>query len=225
MDEKAETPSLWERNRPKVLSALVYGLAKSILRTLDINVINPPPCLKGEAHEGAVLLGWHGRSLIPAHVFTGRGYLALISLSRDGEIQDHIFHKFGFKTLRGSTGRGGLKAALMAARRVREGEVLAFTPDGPRGPIYQVQMGAMIIAQKSGRPIYCAGNAANPARFLPTWDKYMIPMPFGRAEFVFGDAIYVPAEANEQELEKLRKHVQNELNRHQQEAEDRVGLK
>ena len=225
MDKKDEKPGLWERNRPRVLSAIIYNLARSIVRTIKINIINPPPCLKGEPHDGMILLGWHGRSIIPAYVFTGKGFLALISLSRDGEIQNHIFQRFGFKTIRGSTGRGGLKAALMASKRVRDGEVLSFTPDGPRGPIYQAQMGALIIAQKSGRPIYCAGNAANPAKFIPTWDKYMIPMPFGRAEFVFGDAIWVPAEADEQELEAIRKNIQNELNRLQQEAEDRVGLK
>src|SRR5436853_2004391 len=70
---------------------------------------------------GAILLTWHGRSLIPANVFRGRGYWVLISLSRDGEIQNEIFRRYGFQSIRGSTGKGGARALLQLTRKIKEG--------------------------------------------------------------------------------------------------------
>src|ERR1044071_1231057 len=92
---------------------------------------------------GAILLTWHGRSLIPANVFRGRGYWVLISLSRDGEIQNEIFKRYGFRSIRGSTGRGGARGLLQLVRKIKEGGVTALTPDGPRGPTHVVQPGSI----------------------------------------------------------------------------------
>lgn len=169
--------------------------------------------------KGAVLVTWHGRSFIPANVFKGRGFWAIISLSRDGEIQNHIFRRFGFRIIRGSTGRGGIRAALEAARRVAEGGILAFTPDGPRGPNRRVQPGALFIAQKAKCPIIPAGVAAYPRTLLPTWDQYMIPLPFARGVFIFGDPIEVPDNLDEQQFEQLRQRVEQAINALEQQAE------
>ncbi|MER3559544.1 MAG: hypothetical protein C4336_08975, partial [Armatimonadota bacterium] len=61
------------------------------------------------------MVSWHGRTLLPANYMRQRGIWALISLSRDGEVQAEIFQRFGFNILRGSTNRGGVRAALEAA--------------------------------------------------------------------------------------------------------------
>ncbi|MEJ5250563.1 MAG: lysophospholipid acyltransferase family protein [Chthonomonadetes bacterium] len=226
MSKEQEKPSWWQRLRPRLLAFIVWSIARAIGLTLRLKVLNFEQVLeRAQQGKGAVLVTWHGRSLIPANVFKGRGFWAIISLSRDGEIQNHIFRRFGFRIIRGSTGRGGIRAALEAARRVSEGGILAFTPDGPRGPSRQVQPGALFIAQKSGCPVIPAGVAAYPCKFLPTWDSYMIPLPFARGVFIFGEPVEIPDGISEQEFERLRQKVEQDINRLEAQAEQMVRAK
>lgn len=172
--------------------------------------------------RGAVLLTWHGRTIIPANLLRNLGCYALISHSRDGEIQANIFSRFGFRILRGSTGRGGVRAALEAARAVKQGGILTFTPDGPRGPSHKVQPGALLIAQKSGCPLYPVGVSAYPRKLLPTWDQYLIPFPFARAAFLIGEPIYVPAEIGKEDYAEIAEQVECAINDLEARAEQMV---
>lgn len=209
--------------RPRLLAFIVWSIARVIGLTLRLRILNFEQVLaRARQGKGAVLVTWHGRSFIPANVFRGRGFWAIISLSRDGEIQNHIFRRFGFRIIRGSTGRGGIRAALEAARRVSEGGILAFTPDGPRGPSRQVQPGALFIAQKSGCPIIPAGVSAYPRASLPTWDHYMVPLPFARGVFIFGEPVEVPEGIDEQQFEQLRQKVEEAINVLEAQAEQMV---
>src|SRR5436305_14161898 len=87
-----------------------------------------------DLNGGRIYCGWHGHSFIPAHFFRKRGYWVIISHSRDGETQKRIFAKLGYNIIRGSTGRGGVRALIEAIRALRNGATMAITPDGPRGP-------------------------------------------------------------------------------------------
>ncbi len=148
----------------------------------------------------------------------------MISLSRDGDVQNHIFQRFGYQTIRGSTGRGGVRAVLQLARKIKEGGVLAFTPDGPRGPTHKVQQGTIFLAQKSGRPILPLGISAKPRQLLGTWDSYMIPMPFSRSSFVFGEPILAPANTTEEEAAEFARRVEIAINRCEKRAEEMLGF-
>lgn len=223
MSKEQEKPGWWQRTRPRLLAFIVWSIARVIGLTLRLRILNFEQVLeRARQGKGAVLVTWHGRSFIPANVFRGRGFWAIISLSRDGEIQNHIFRRFGFRIIRGSTGRGGIRAALEAARRVSEGGILAFTPDGPRGPSRQVQPGALFIAQKSGCPIIPAGVAAYPCTLLPTWDRYMVPLPFARGAFIFGEPVEIPEGISEQQFEQLRQKVEQAINALEAQAEQMV---
>ena len=207
--------------RSRLLGGLVYHLARLLFSTLRLRFENPEGLdTKG---RGAIFVTWHGRSLIPANVFRKKGYWALISLSRDGELQNNIFRRFGFQTIRGSTGRGGVKGALQMARKVREGGVLAFTPDGPRGPSHKVQLGVILMAEKSGAPIIPLGISASRRWLMKSWDSYMIPKPFARAYFLVGEPINVPPDLDEAGREEIARQVEIAINRLEREAEARGG--
>ena len=208
--------------RSRLLGGLVYAVARLIFLTLRLSFDNKAGLDTGG--KGAIFVTWHGRSLLPANVFRNKGYWALISLSNDGEIQNHIFRRFGFQTIRGSTGRGGVRGALQMARKLQEGGVLAFTPDGPRGPTHRVQLGVILMAEKSGAPIIPLGISVRRRWLLnKSWDGYMIPQPFTRAYFLVGDPIYVPAGLNEAEREAIAAQVEIAINRLEREAEKRAG--
>jgi lysophospholipid acyltransferase (LPLAT)-like uncharacterized protein len=209
-----------DKRRAKRLGWLGYTLARGLGRTVRLHVAGWEPIERHlQAGTGAVMVSWHGRTLIPANFMRGKGVLAMISLSRDGDIQNEIFTRFGFRTLRGSTSRGGVRAALEAAREVRHGAVLAFTPDGPRGPSGKFQPGALLIAQKARAPIYPAGVGAHPRILLPTWDRYLIPSPFARAAFLIGDPVWVPEDADKDDFARLAEQLEQTINALQDRAE------
>lgn len=202
-----------DRRRARRLGKLGYALARAIGSTVRLHVEGWEQI---EQHRregtGAVMVSWHGRTLIPANFMRGMGILAMISLSRDGDIQNEIFTRFGFRTLRGSTSRGGVRAALEAAREVKKGAILAFTPDGPRGPSGKFQPGALLIAQKAGAPIYPAGISAYPRILLPTWDRYLVPLPFARGAFLIGSPVWVPADADKDDFAQLAEQLEQAIN-------------
>mgnify|MGYP000918017775 CR=1 FL=1 len=170
--------------------------------------------------QGFILIIWHGRTMLPVFYCRNMGIQAIISLSRDGEMQSRIFKRFGFTIIRGSTGRGGMKAALTAVKRLQEGGTLALTPDGPRGPANQVQDGTVFMAKKAGVPIIPVGVGISRRKLMRTWDSYALPKPFGRCGLIFGEPITLPDDADDEELKEMLK---NALDSTQLEAQSLAG--
>ncbi len=213
----------WLKDRPDVVGKTLGRLACLVCSTIRFVDRNAPSgeLLKG----GALISGWHGRSFCAGYRYRHKGYWVLISQSRDGEIQNHVFKTLGFNTIRGSTKRGGAMAAIEAIRALKEGGVMAITPDGPRGPSGQVQGGLMLMAQKSGVPVIPVGISASPRVLVKSWDRYLVPIPFGRGAFVYGDPIYVPAESTPEQTEAIRLHIEAEMDRVEREADQLLGRK
>lgn len=211
----------WRLLSPASLGTVVYGIVATLGRTLRIETSFDP---EAESLQGPrIYAGWHGRTLIAAQYFRGQGVWTIISQSRDGETQNRVFTKFGFRTIRGSSGRDGLRAALEAIRVLRTGESMAFTPDGPRGPSGVVQPGIVAMAQKSGAPIVPVGVSARRRWFVRSWDRYMVPKPFSRCLMCFGAPIRVQARATPDEFEAARLEVERRLTELECEAERRMG--
>lgn len=211
----------WRNVRPHLISGLVYGIARLIGLSMRIEVRGLAELL--ELPGGKILAGWHGRTLMAANVFRGRGFWTIISQSRDGEMQARIFRKFGFHTIRGSTGRGGIKAAVESIKVLRAGATMAFTPDGPRGPSGIVQSGIMLMAKKSGAALIPCGVSADRRWLAGSWDRYMIPKPFSRGLMIFGPPLYVPADATDEQVELIRLKLEADLHHLEQIAEAEMG--
>lgn len=206
-----------------MLSSLVYRIARGIGITLRIEAIGWDAVK--DLPIGRIYTGWHGRSYIPANFFRGRGVWCIISHSRDGEMQTRIFSSFGFQIIRGSTGRGGERALVESIRVLRKGDEMAITPDGPRGPAGVVQGGVLLMAKKTGAALVPVGSSAKRAWYAPTWDRYMVAKPFSKAVFVFGDPIYVPADADDAKIEEIRLALQQAIDDTQAVADAHVGAR
>ncbi|MER3496938.1 MAG: hypothetical protein C4320_09365, partial [Armatimonadota bacterium] len=131
-----------------------------------------------------------------AYAFRDRDYVVMISNSNDGDIQNAMFTSLGFRSLRGSSGRGGERALVGAIKALREGSVLAMTPDGPRGPSGKVQPGVVAMAARSGGLLVPTGIAAHPSRRAGSWDRFLIPLPFARVVMIFGPGLPVAPDAD-----------------------------
>ncbi|MGQ2990584.1 MAG: lysophospholipid acyltransferase family protein [Brevundimonas sp.] len=138
---------------------------------------------------------WHSRiSLTPACWPQERAQKvrAIVSLSPDGQFIARAMDKVGFPSIRGSSAnkdkadraKGGTAALRDALRQLKTAGV-AVTPDGPRGPMRQMGDGVAVMAKLSGAPVLFIGLSCNPAVRLGSWDRAVLPLPFGRGAIVW----------------------------------------
>ncbi len=210
--------SLKVRIKKRVGFFLGYSLVRLIGSTVRLKVEGWERFLSSDAKM--IFCGWHGKSLLFANYFRKRGYWVIISNSNDGDMQNMVFTKLGFQTIRGSTAREGVRAALQAVKRLKEGGTMAITPDGPRGPSGVVQGGVMLMATKAGAGLVPVGISARKALYVRSWDRYMFPYPFTRARMIFGEPMFVPEGASDEEVEAVRLAFEQEIHRLQTLADD-----
>jgi lysophospholipid acyltransferase (LPLAT)-like uncharacterized protein len=149
---------------------------------------------------------WHGRMLLICCVRPKTMPIqALASGHRDGQLVARVMARFGVGTISGSTGRGGHSAIQACRAALAGGAVVVITPDGPRGPALQAAPGAIGLARLSGAVIVPVSCATRRRVHLDTWDRFIVPLPFGSGAFVCGEPMRVlePAdeEAGRRELE------------------------
>jgi lysophospholipid acyltransferase (LPLAT)-like uncharacterized protein len=133
--------------------------------------------------------------------YGGSGLKILISRHRDGELITRTVRHFGLETVRGSSTRGGIAGIKGLARALQEGYDVCIAPDGPRGPRCKVQPGVIQLARITGFPVFPFTFSAFPRKVLSSWDRFIIPYPFSRGVFVFGEPISVDRAATEEEIE------------------------
>jgi lysophospholipid acyltransferase (LPLAT)-like uncharacterized protein len=108
---------------------------------------------------------------------------------------------------------------------MRDGGLVAITPDGPLGPTEQMPIGPVLLARISQAPVLLFGLAAKPTLTLKTWDHTQIPLPFGRGCVVFDGLFDVPRGAKPEELESVRADWQARLCAAQTAAEAALGAR
>jgi lysophospholipid acyltransferase (LPLAT)-like uncharacterized protein len=126
-------------------------------------------------------------------VHRDEGIAVLISEHRDGELIARVAESLGYRTIRGSTNRGGARALLEVVRELRKGGDVAITPDGPRGPAESFTPGAAVAILKSGAAFQALAAHSDRAWRLRSWDRFLIPKPFARVTVEYADPPSVPA--------------------------------
>jgi lysophospholipid acyltransferase (LPLAT)-like uncharacterized protein len=189
----AETQDgLWRRIRDGVVFWILWLIVTAVLATVRFRVEGEENLREiVESGKGGLIVLWHGVTLLPIYYCRHRGFYSIVSVSRDGELQNKMLRSRGFRTIRGSSARHAVRALLESVRCIKAGGIMALTPDGPKGPSKIVQPGTVHLAQSSGCPVLPVGVACKPCKRLSSWDKHLVPMPFARAVITFGDSLYV----------------------------------
>ena len=196
-----------EFNSRKLLSKLAYYYVAFTKKTLRLKVIELVPRFEKQS----VYALWHGDQILPLCLNSGRQIVAMCSMSKDGEIQAGVLKDFGFIAVRGSSSKDAEKALIETIRYARKGHYVAFTVDGPRGPIYKVKPGLLLVSQKVGiRLIPISSVAKNSLIFNKSWDKFKLPLPFSKTIALYGYPIEIKKEDN---LEEKALIVEKELNK------------
>ncbi|MCC6351958.1 MAG: lysophospholipid acyltransferase family protein [Fimbriimonadaceae bacterium] len=213
----------WRRVRPRVIGGLAAGFIRLLGATFRITTLGEVPVQ--EPGKGMILCVWHALTLPSAQKHKHKGIWALFSLSKDGELQSKVFQGLGYRVIRGSTGRGGARALVECIRVLKQGDVMAITPDGPRGPDRKVQPGVLVMAQKSGAMLVPLAAAARPCWFAPSWDRYVIPFPFARVVIAYGKQIEIAEDSGEEGISRAHEALQSALESVEEQAWSSLGVK
>ncbi len=154
---------------------------------------------------------WHNRLFCMPHLkkkyLRVRKMAVLTSPSKDGSWLAWVGGKFGMAAVRGSSSKRGVRATMELKRAVQNGWDIAITPDGPRGPRYEVHPGAILLSQVTGAPIHICTVEYDRCWRLGRWDGLMIPYPFTKARYTMKGPIHpadtVTEEAFELECKRL----------------------
>lgn len=197
----------------------IFIALRALLFTVRCRLQKPSEFFAPNAPTPVIFCIWHNRLATCVKVLdvhrrphnSGAGMAALISASKDGAFLARILEWFRVQPVRGSSSRRGAQALLELTTWAERGYDLTLTPDGPRGPCYQIQDGITSLAQLTGLPIVPAALNLNWKISVKSWDRFQIPLPFARCEVCVGKPIRVPKEASDAEREELRRQLENEM--------------
>jgi hypothetical protein len=162
--------------------------------------------------ERAIAAFWHGRLLLMPFVFLPHVASVLISQHRDGELIARTAERLGYPVVRGSATRGGVRAFREMLEILAGGGHVAITPDGPRGPARRVKPGVIELSRLSGMPILPVAFGASPALRLRSWDEFLVPYPFARVVYVWGEPLRVAGETDRRATEAFQDILAERLN-------------
>jgi len=143
--------------RARWLIAFGFYLLQVWARTLRYEIEDRANVLGKPVSGNYIAALWHNRLLLISFIlkkfFPDRPGAGLISASRDGDLIADVTQRFGFDVVRGSSSRMGAAALLELSNVLNSGHDVLITPDGPRGPAYELGPGIIFLAQKTGAPI------------------------------------------------------------------------
>ena len=191
--------------------AWIYGM---LVWSLRIQVEDPERLLVRRSGEPLIFIFWHNRLLLIPLIW--KRFLlgnrpvgvAMISASKDGELITRFLSRFGLIAVRGSSNRRGSGALRELAGWIKRGHDIGITPDGSRGPCYEIKPGLVLLAQLSGRPLLPISLEYSRAWRARSWDRFFIPKPFSRVTFIVGEPLIVRRTANAEEFEAERQRCE-----------------
>ena len=177
---------------PAFLSFAAAGFIRALRATVRLRHHGDERMRRWERDGSHFILAfWHRHLLLMPYAYKGRRISVLVSQSTDGELIARTVARLGIDSSRGSSSRGGIAGMRSLLRKAAEGWDIAFTPDGPRGPLREVQAGVILAAAATGLPILPVAVAATRAKLLRSWDRFVVPLPFSTVHFVYGEPLAV----------------------------------
>lgn len=217
--EREDNFSLGQRFKLFFITWLGFLAIRLICPTLRWNISIEDGGPAPDDRRPMIYTFWHRCVFLATWHFRHRGIVVMTSRSFDGEYIARIIEKFGYGAARGSSHRGGMRALLSMHRDIEAGHSVAFTIDGPKGPMYVAKPGPVLLARNTGAPLLIFHIACDRAWILNSWDRFIIPKPFARATVRIGKLMQVPKSLNSAAIADWHAQMQAELDRVREEAE------
>lgn len=217
--------SIGKRTQSHAMRLLATLLGMSLqrwMRTLDTRIADYQPqsdvALSDFTHPALYIL-WHEYILLPAATRKGADMTLLVSQHRDAFWFSEVVENFGFKTVRGSSTKGGIKAILQYKKEHKHTS-LVLTPDGPRGPRRVLTPGCIQLAALLNLPLIPVGCGYHAPYRNRSWDRFAIPRIGTRARMILGNPIAVPRKLDSALVESYRLSIESMMHTLTQEAEE-----
>jgi lysophospholipid acyltransferase (LPLAT)-like uncharacterized protein len=197
------------------LVAFGFRLLQLWGRTLRYEIDDRAGIVGKSVTENYVGALWHNRLLVFPLVlrrfFPQRHGAALISASRDGDLLADAVHRFDYDVVRGSSSRLGATAILQLTHVLASGGDVVITPDGPRGPAYELGPGIIFLAQKSGAPVLPINLEYSRCWRVTSWDRFIVPWPFAKVRVLINSPHNVKSTTTPEEFEAERLALQKAM--------------
>ena len=181
--------------------------------TCRVTVHNPENWLNPKQTARPIIASfWHYSIIFIFYHMRKYSATVMVSASRDGEYIARLAHELNFSTARGSRNNKGVEALKGILRAIRNGDSGAVVADGSQGPPRIAQPGAILLASRTGAPIYPMVWSASRYYTVRSWDRTVIPKPFARIDYYYGEPLVVPAELKADGIEEYRLLLEQRLN-------------
>ena len=186
-----------------------------------------------DSGEGFVACAWHGRFLMTTAGWPKMQQKPhiLISKSRDGNLVSYTSKFLRAGVIRGSrrakfkdNNKRGAGALREMIDTLKNGDVILMTPDGPKGPRMRMGQGPLRLAKLSGAPVLAYGLSTTKHKLFKSWDRFMLPLPFGRGQIVWAGPVRIAKDAGDAEVERQRARLETLLIEATQKADKSVGI-
>jgi len=203
----------------ELAAAAGYAFLRILSASLRLRWEDPEDHLSVIGQSPVIFALWHNRLILSLPSYRKyflarhphRRLVALISASKDGALLSRLMTHHGVESVRGSSSRRGGQALKELISLIRRGYDVAITPDGPRGPKYEVQNGVVMMAQLTGLPVVPMSAKIYSKKVLGSWDGFQVPLPFARCDIRMGKPIWVDRKGDDVAREAARRQIQDRM--------------
>ena len=205
--------------KSRLAALAAFAFLRTLSVTLRMRMEDTAGSMPTVRKEPAIFALWHNRLVLSLPSYCRfflraqphRRLAALVSASKDGGILAGLMEHYGVQPVRGSSSRRGSQALRELISWTRRGYDVAITPDGPRGPKYEVQEGTVMLAQLTGLPVIPVSAKIHSKKVFGSWDAFQLPLPFARCDIRMGDPVRVSRESNTKERESARRTIEQRM--------------
>jgi hypothetical protein len=168
--------------------------------------------LHAEGRPFLILL-WHNRIGMMPYAWEAetQNLTVLASSHRDGRLVIEGLGRFGFSAIPVDSRKGGSGPTRQVLRLLKEGRCVGITPDGPRGPRMRIRPSMVQLAAVAQVPIVPVTYSSSRRLLLNSWDRFILPLPFARGIFLWGDPIDPPPRGDGAAPEEARRKIEDAL--------------
>ncbi|OVE77427.1 hypothetical protein BVX98_02695 [bacterium F11] len=202
-----------------LVSFLGTGFLYLVGKTTLVKKVDDPAYLEYRRLKKPIIYAlWHNTQVFLAYAHRGERVFIMVSRSRDGEYIAQVMKHMRLIPVRGSTTRGGDQALREVIRLLEEGKQVGFTPDGPKGPPQTVHGGVVMAAKMSGCPLVPTTVRHRRKIVFNSWDKFMLPLPFGRTILGHGKPVLINKETSDEDAKEIIRKGLNQIEKESDEA-------
>jgi len=206
-----------------VVPRLAAGLLRVWFATCKVRVRGEAALRARMESDTGIGVFWHYSFLYFFYCFRQYPAAVMVSASRDGEYIAQLARLLGHVPVRGSSNRGGVRALREMIDLLRRGRNSAIVADGSQGPARRVQPGCILMASKSGKPIFPMAWAADRCLIFNSWDRTVVPLPFATIVLHYGEPFAVPPDLVPAQIEQYRFELEQRLNHLYEQVWQEVG--